>query len=288
MGFQPSPVLHRQGSSLVGSSSSHRGVAQRKHVPAARPIRCMTWNLHGKGIKHVSSMLEGLEEPPEILFFQEVGDVRDLAEGTYFQDLFVVAGHDFVGYGYVANPRHSWRSSVILVACALEFQLLHVHVLDIGLYIAGCMLHETWHCMTLHFPHAHRPDAADVWRNSCAAVQELLGPVPVRQKILVGHDLNQDVHAPVDAFPGMLHYRQLLARTSLEISPPQGDTWYARGSSSAIDFVLFRLKHVEVTYWKRQDYRVALPSDHDAVGLTMHLKTTTTRPPPETEVYALW
>ncbi|CAE7658861.1 unnamed protein product, partial [Symbiodinium necroappetens] len=47
---------------------------------------------------------EGLETPPEILFFQEVGDVRDLAEGTHFHDLFMIAGQ--------------------------------VHVLDIGLYVS--------------------------------------------------------------------------------------------------------------------------------------------------------
>ena len=277
MGSDLFPVVHRQGSSVSIVPSSYRGVAQRKPVRVAQQIRCMTWNLHGKGIKHVSSMLDGLETAPEILFLQEVGDVRDLAEGTYFHDLFMIAGQEFVGY--VANPRHFWRSSVILFACAWEFKLLHVHVLDIGLHVAGCMMHDTWHCMTLHFPHAHRPDAVEVWRNSCAAVQDVLGSVSAGHKILVGHDLNQDAHAPIDMFPGMLHYRQLLARTSLEISPPQGDTWIARGSSSAIDFLLFRLKHVEVSYWKREDYRVALPSDHNAIGLTLHLKAAAVRQP---------
>ena len=277
MGSVSFPVVHRQGSSLSVLPNSYRGVTQRAPDRMVQEIRCMTWNLHGKGIKHVSSMLDGLETAPEILFLQEVGDVRDLAEGTHFHDLFVIAGQEFAGY--VANPRHSWRSSVILFACSLEFTLLHVHVLDIGLYVAVRMLHDTWHCMTLHFPHAHRPDASEVWRNSCAAVQEHLGAVAADHKILVGHDLNQDAHARVDSFSGMLHYRQLLARTSLEISPPQGDTWFARGSSSPIDFLLFRLKHVEVSYWKREDFRISLPSDHNAIGLTMCFKTAVGRRP---------
>ncbi|CAE7210338.1 rsmF, partial [Symbiodinium necroappetens] len=36
----------------------------------------------------------GLETAPEILFLQEVGDVRGLAEGIHFHDLFMIAGHD--------------------------------------------------------------------------------------------------------------------------------------------------------------------------------------------------
>ena len=73
----------------------------------------------------------------------------------------------------------------------------------------------------------------------------------------------------------MLHHRQFLARTGLEVSPPQGDTWVARGSSSAIDFFLFRifrLPRTEVQFWKREDLRIALPSDHNAVGMTLSLQ----------------
>ena len=74
----------------------------------------------------------------------------------------------------------------------------------------------------LHFPHAHRPDACEVWRSSLSGLQETSDGCGDNTSVLVGHELNQDVHAEVDSFEGMLHYRQMLARTGLEVSPPQG------------------------------------------------------------------
>ena len=229
----------------------------------------MTWNLHGKGIKHLSSLLAGLEKPPDVLFLQELGDVKGLAEGAHRDDLFDIAGELYVGY--VANPRHSWRCSAIIIACSLEFSLLHVHVVDVGIHLAGSMLKHRWHLSTLHFPHAHRSDAVDVWRNACAAMHELLHDVHAQDCVIIGHDLNQDAHAAVDEFAGMLHYRQLLARTGLELSPPQGDTWIARGSSSAIDFYMYHLPRIEVSFYKREDLRTALPSDHNPIGMRLQV-----------------
>ena len=112
------------------------------------------------------------------------------------------------------------------------------------------------------------------WRFGGATLQglqDVLDACPSDSTVVIGHDLNQDVHAEVDTFEGMLHYRQLLLRTGLEVSPPQGATWVARGSESCIDFFLFRTPQSEVSFWLREDYRISLPSDHNAIGMRIQL-----------------
>ena len=214
-------------------------------------------------------MLAGLESPPEVMFLQEVGEVRGVPLASHKEDFVEIAGKDFVAY--VANPEFSHRCSVLLVACELEFKLHAVHVHGIGLSIRGDMLGRSVMLAGMHFPHAHRPDALEVWRSNLASLQDVLDACPSDSTVVVGHDLNQDVHAEVDAFEGMLHYRQLLLRTGLEVSPPQGATWVARGSESCIDFFLFRTPQSEVSFWLREDYRISLPSDHNAIGMRIQL-----------------
>ena len=65
-----------------------------------------------------------------------------------------------------------------------------------------------------------------------------------------------------------MHYREMLFQTSLHVSPPLGDTWQARGSSSPMDFFLYQRRGFEVSFEKRQDLRMALPSDHNAIIMT--------------------
>ena len=48
----------------------------------ALQFHCMTWNLHGKSIDHVHTLLDKLEQPSHVMFFQEVGDVRDAELGS--------------------------------------------------------------------------------------------------------------------------------------------------------------------------------------------------------------
>ena len=55
---------------------------QSSHEQQQQQLTCLTWNLHGKGTQHVSTLLHGLETPPDIFFFQELGDVRALGEGS--------------------------------------------------------------------------------------------------------------------------------------------------------------------------------------------------------------
>ncbi|CAE7755697.1 unnamed protein product [Symbiodinium necroappetens] len=74
--------------------------------------------------------------PPQIMFLQEVGDMKDIGLGGHDERLFDIAGVEFVGY-----------------------------------VVFKCMM-----------------------------------------QVLIGHDLNQDAHAEVDEFDGMMHYRQFVSR----------------------------------------------------------------------------
>ena len=233
-------------------------------------MQCMTWNLHGKSIDHVSTLFHSLEVPPQIMFLQEVGDVKDVALGGHDERLCEVAGVEFVGY--VANPTLSHRCMAVLVACEFDFLLQGIQVHDAGLSVHGCMFKNSWMLTSWHLPHAHRSDSVEVWRTTLSQTQDFLGSAPPGCQVLIGHDLNQDAHADVDEFDGMMHYRQFVHRAGLDLSAPLGATWVARGTDSAIDFLLFRIRGAEMCFWKRDDLRIALPSDHCAVGATVQFR----------------
>ena len=97
----------------------------------------MTWNLHGKGAQRVSTLLTGIEEPCDILCFQELGSVRGLAEGTSRVTYETIAGKEY--QLFVANPKLSHRCSAVYVALDCEFNMKHVHVHDFGVMVMGEM-----------------------------------------------------------------------------------------------------------------------------------------------------
>ncbi|CAE7039354.1 HET-E1, partial [Symbiodinium sp. KB8] len=124
---------------------------------------------------------------------------------------------------------------------------------------------------------SHRCSAILVWERGVSSLLGLLSGLPWQTNILIGHDLNQNLHASVDEFVGMMHYREFIFQTSLTPSPPLGNTWIARGSASPIDFFLHQVRGAEMTFHKREDYRMALPSDHNAVGIVVTYRDKTAR-----------
>ena len=234
-------------------------------------IDCYTWNLHGKGTQHVSNLLHGLERPPDILCLQELGDVRNLGEGCSKVDTEIVAGREY--QLFIANPSLSHRCTAILVALDLEFVHKHVHVHEFGIILHGTMHDTPWLLMSLHFPHQQRRDAPETWERGISHLMFHLTGVAWDMNVILGHDLNQDLHAVHDEFVGMLHYREMLFQTGLQTSPPLGSTWVARGSESPIDFIAYQIRGAEVSFTKREDLRVALPSDHNAVCMKVRFRS---------------
>ena len=187
----------------------------------------------------------------------------------------MVAGREY--QVVVANPPLSHRCSAFLIALDCEFVCKHVHVHEFGVVVTGTMHDMNWVFACLHFPHQQRPDAPEVWERGISSLLNLLSGCSWQTNILIGHDLNQNLHASVDEFVGMLHYREFVFQTSLNASPDLGDTWVARGSSSPIDFYLHQIRGAETSFHKREDYRIALPSDHNAVGIEVVFRDKTVR-----------
>ena len=242
----------------------------------------MTWNLHGKGTQHVSTLLTGMEVPADILCFQELGDVRSLAEGTSRTVLETISGKEY--QLFVANPALSHRCSAVGVALDMEFSASRVHVHDFGILVFGQMHGTQWLLCSRHFPHQQRSDALKTWEDGVSDFLQQVTGLRWEHNIVVGHDLNQDLHAESDEFEGMMHYREMLFQSDLQTSPNVGHTWHARGSSSAIDFFLFQVRGAELGFHKREDLRIALPSDHDALVMTVTMRQVgigrkRTRPP---------
>ena len=52
---------------------------------------------------------------------------------------------------------------------------------------------------------------------------------------------------------------------------PKATPGFARGSSSAIDIYMHHLPRIEVSFYKREDLRTALPSDHNPIGMRLQV-----------------
>ncbi|OLP94906.1 hypothetical protein AK812_SmicGene23032 [Symbiodinium microadriaticum] len=68
-----------------------------------------------------STLFHSLEVPPQIMFLQEVGDVKDVALGGHDERLYDIAGVEFVGY--VANPTLSHRSLLDMISTRVGLDL---------------------------------------------------------------------------------------------------------------------------------------------------------------------
>ncbi|OLQ02220.1 hypothetical protein AK812_SmicGene14963 [Symbiodinium microadriaticum] len=118
---------------------------------------------------------------------------------------------------------------------------------------------------SLHLPHDQREDAFDVWTSTIEHVTQALGNVPVGHPVMIGGDFNQPLNTAQDTFSPMAQLRLLIARFRLRITEDVGPTWHARGLEAPLDFLLFRNEGMLGSATKREDLRLALPSDHDLV-----------------------
>ena len=203
--------------------------------------------------------------------FQELGGVRRLAEGDHRTVIETIAGKEY--QLFLVNPKLSHRCVAVGVSLDCEFILKELHVHEFGIVVFGDMHGAPWLLVSLHFPHQQREDAVDAWEQGVSTLLAHLTGLRWQYNVIVGHDLNQDLHAEFDEFEGMMHYRECVFQSGLCASPPLGHTWHARGSSSAIDFFLYQLRGSDVSFSKREDLRFSLPSDHDAIVMSVRFRS---------------
>ena len=166
---------------------------------------------------------------------------------------------------YLHNPPKSHLATAILVSSELNPSTPQFGSFPAGLFLQLKLGSASFALASLHLPHDQREDAFDVWTSTFEQVTQALGNVPVGHSVLVGGDFNQPLHTTQDTFSPMAQLRLLIARFRLRISEDVGPTWHARGLEAPLDFLLFRHEGMIGSATKREDLRMALPSDHDLV-----------------------
>ena len=200
---------------------------------------------------------------PDVLFLQELGGQSGLATGhTVTKDL-TLNGVEYVVY--VHNSPKAHLNTAILVNSELNPSTPQFTPLPAGLFLQLRLGTAPFALASLHLPHDQREDAFDVWTTTMEQITQALALVPVSHSVLVGGDFNQPLHTSQDTFSPMAQLRMLLARFRLRISEDIGPTWHARGLETLLDFLLFRHEGMLSSANKREDLRLALPSDHDLV-----------------------
>ena len=166
---------------------------------------------------------------------------------------------------YLHNPPKSHLATAILVSSELNPSTPHFVPLPSGLFLQLRFGTAPFALASLHLPHDQREDAFDVWTSTIEHVTQALGNVPAGHPVMIGGDFNQPLNTAQDTFSPMAQLRLLIARFRLRITEDVGPTWHARGLEAPLDFLLFRNEGMLGSATKREDLRLALPSDHDLV-----------------------
>ena len=80
--------------------------------------------------------------------------------------------------------------------------------------------------------------------------------------IALGLDCNQNLLHDNASFAALSRIHVIIKYRGLEFNPACGHTWQARGESSTIDRLLYRWPMTETSFHLKDEWRLALPSDH--------------------------
>ncbi|CAE7233959.1 pol [Symbiodinium sp. CCMP2592] len=207
-------------------------------------------------LRRVSSLLQVSED-------EEVGGFSHLQVGqTITLDLFIGDSEYVV---YVHNTTKAHLATAVAVQSAMEPSAPKFTSLSAGFLVELFLGSSHFLLGSLHLPYEQRNDATEVWLDSLESFTVVLSSLSPCCTVFVGADLNQPLYVEVDNFPAVAQLRLMAARFMLRFSDDVGDTWHARGLSAPIDFILFRHQGMLGHTTKREDLRLALPSDHDMV-----------------------
>ena len=95
--------------------------------------------------------------------------------------------------------------------------------------------------VSLHLPHAQREDCIQVWENTLSDLDTQLACLRYHDAVCIGADLNLEVFKDTSQDERRVYLEDMVINHALSISHPAEPTWYnSRGSSSAIDYLLYR------------------------------------------------
>ena len=210
--------------------------------------------------------MQDIIHAPDFLLLQEVGGLGK-ADASVVQTFPIWAGR--IKYTcFHVDTAQGFRQACILVKHPFTDCIHSSVALKVGLVVQlRPKSQRPIFLLTSHFPHGKRADAKDVWSQGIKEVSNLLQQCSPEDLVLYSTDLNQDYTLHYDSFPEMPHFRTVIAQNDLRMQPFEGDTWFARGCSSKIDFFFCRGLGVDFSIQNRADLRLGLPSDHNALIL---------------------
>ena len=240
-------------------------------------LHAVHWNVRGKTVQEVLDTMQDIIHAPDFLLLQEVGGLGK-ADASVVQTFPIWAGR--IKYTcFHVDTAQGFRQACILVKHPFTDCIHSSVALKVGFAVQlRPKSQRPIFLLTSHFPHGKRADAKDVWSQGIKEVSNLLQQCSPEDLVLYSTDLNQDYTLHYDSFPEMPHFRTVIAQNDLRMQPFEGDTWFARGCSSKIDFFFCRGLGVDFSIQNRADLRLGLPSDHNALILGAEGKEPFLRP----------
>ena len=197
---------------------------------------------------------------------QELGGLAGLGPSDWVLEECHLANKSYSVF--CASPPDCFRGTAVAIPTARMVDLHSVHVLSAGILVVLRNSKSREFVCTLHLPHSQRDDCMHVWAHQFDSLREFLHDIQSADSLLLACDLNYEF---VHVSPQTQDYRGLLLQLflrdfQLSSTLPQECTWSnTRGSSSRIDYVLFRVPEM-LCYDERvhRDSAAILSSDHKA------------------------
>ena len=250
---------------------------QNKRESKFSDLQVLHWNVRDKTVQDVLDTLQEVIHPPDLLLLQEVGGLgKGAPDAVLSFDLW--SGNDKYSCFHI-DSADGFRQICIVIRHPFAEHVQSTCALSVGLGVSlKPKRGKPIHAVTCHFPHSKRPDAKTVWENGTRELSSFLQTPHPDDFVIFSVDLNQDYTLHYDTFSEMPHFRTVIVQNDLRMQDYQGDSWFARGHSSKIDFSFFRGLGVEGSIQNRDDLRLGLPSDHNALLLTYSAKVPFLRP----------
>ena len=225
-------------------------------------LSVLHWNLHGKSLTHLDNVIHNTVDPPDVLCLQEVGGLTGIKEVQALP--FAIGRQSYTAY--CLDTPESWRGVCVAVRHELTVSVARSCPHPFGVMLLLRMQAVDWYFASLHFPNETREGGNDTWSSGSQMLEEFILPARIQDRVVVATDVNQDLSVELDTFAPVDRLRACLRLTGLDVIVPARNTWHARGISTKM-FV--RTPGMDFHMHVHDDLRLALPSDHSALLLTL-------------------
>ena len=199
----------------------------------------MSWNLRSKSLLALQNAWDVLDaQGVDFLFLQELGGEGE-ACAPWDKITLNLGRQEFTAF--VGNPPAGFRAQAVCLSDDLVPFVERVELLNAGLLVVVKRQGARIFLVSLHLPHAQREDCIQVWENTLSDLDTQLACLRYHDAVCIGADLNLEVFKDTSQDERRVYLEDMVINHALSISHPAEPTWYnSRGSSSAIDYLLYR------------------------------------------------